>query len=70
MMKIPIVLGKKADGAFYAKTLQEPDCCAEGRTKDEAVKNIREEIRYRLEVCACAWLHENAIEIEVRREID
>jgi predicted RNase H-like HicB family nuclease len=67
-MKIPVSLRRNADGGFYAKTLAPPDCNAEGRTRDETLQNIKDEIRYRLEFSACAFLKDNDIAIDVRED--
>jgi predicted RNase H-like HicB family nuclease len=67
-VKIPISLRRNTEGDFYAKTLASPDCYAEGRTREEALENIKDEIRYRLEISACAFLKDGDIEVEVQEE--
>lgn len=68
-MKIPIALRRNEIGGFYAKTRAKPDCCAEGRTREETLENIKNEIRYRLEISACAFLKDGDVEVDVQEEI-
>jgi hypothetical protein len=40
---------------------------ARARTEEEALARVREEIRYRLELCPCSGVSEDFVQLEVRR---
>ncbi len=44
-----IILERDEDGAFIARVPELPGCVSDGKTKDEALKNIREAIEAYLE---------------------
>ncbi len=67
-MKVKVVLKMNDRGTFFAQTLEEPDCLAEGHTREETLHNIKEEIRYRFEYCPCAFLQDHDIEIDLLDE--
>lgn len=67
-MRVPIALKRNRNGSYSARTLAEPDCFAEGRTREETLENLKNEIRYRLEISACAFLKDNDIDLDVREE--
>jgi len=49
MKKFKIALGQDEDGAYIAECLNLPGCVSEGRTKQEALENIRDAISGYLE---------------------
>lgn len=51
-MKFTITLDRDEDGAWVAECPSIPGCVSQGRTKDEAIENIREAIVECLEVRA------------------
>ncbi len=48
-MRIYVVISQSEDGWFAARCPSLKSCWSQGRTKDEAVKNIREAIELYLE---------------------
>lgn len=50
---------------YSVHTLGEPDCFAAGKSREEALENIRGEIRYRVEYCPCAWVSDDYVQLEV-----
>lgn len=48
-MKIKIIIEKGEDGYFAARCPSLKSCWSQGRTEDEALKNIREAIKLYLE---------------------
>jgi len=55
----------EATGGYFVHTLGEPDCFAVGKSREEALENIRGEIRYRMEYCPCAWVPDDYVQLEV-----
>jgi predicted RNase H-like HicB family nuclease len=51
-MKFLITLDRDEDGVWVTECPQIPGCVSQGRTKDEAVENIKDAIRACLEVRA------------------
>lgn len=51
-MKFNIVIDRDEDGFWITECPSIPGCVSQGKTKEEAVKNIREAIRLCLEVRA------------------
>jgi predicted RNase H-like HicB family nuclease len=51
-MKLIVTIVQDEDGMFIAECPSIPGCVSQGRTEDEAAKNIREAIRECLEVRA------------------
>jgi predicted RNase H-like HicB family nuclease len=48
-MKFRVLIEPDEDGVFVAQVPTLPGCVSQGRTRDEAVRNIREAIRAYLE---------------------
>jgi hypothetical protein len=57
---------RQRDGMHLA-TCSSPVCMARARTEEEALARVREEIRYRLELCPCSGVSEDFVQLEVRR---
>ena len=51
-MKFNITLDRDEDGVWVAECLSIPGCISQGKTREEAIENIREAIRACLEVRA------------------
>ena len=52
------------DGRYLA-SCQEQQCTGRGPSAAAALEALREEIRYRLELCPCSGMKENLVELEV-----
>lgn len=64
-MKFRVRIQPAAGGGFYAVSLGEPECSADGATREETLENIRGEIRYRQEFCPCSWTPDDYVELVV-----
>ncbi|MEW6236583.1 MAG: hypothetical protein AB1656_14460 [Candidatus Omnitrophota bacterium] len=64
-MKFRIQLKKLPSGGYIARSIDKPECSVQGTTREEALNAIKEEIRYRWEFCACAWVEEDFVELAV-----
>jgi predicted RNase H-like HicB family nuclease len=51
-MKFPVTVDRDEDGMWIVECPSIPGCVSQGKTKDEALKNIEEAIRLCLEVRA------------------
>lgn len=51
-MKFPVTIDRDEDGVWVVECPSIPGCVSQGRTKDEAMKNIEDAIRLCLEVRA------------------
>ena len=48
-MKFRVIIQKDEDGAFVAECPSLPGCISQGRTREEALENVRDAIRGYLE---------------------
>ena len=67
-MRIQVVISKGEDGYFAARCPSLKSCWSQGKTKDEAIKNIREAIELYLEPepeAITNQLYEELIELTV-----
>ena len=55
-----------SDGGFVA-TCDDPTCLARGRSEDEALAKIRNEIRFRVELCPCTGVGDDHVQLAVTR---
>jgi predicted RNase H-like HicB family nuclease len=53
-----------ADGDYMA-SCQDPQCSSHGLSPANALDALREEIRYRLELCPCTGVSDDFVELEV-----
>ena len=51
-MKFPVTIERDEDGMWIAECPSIPGCVSQGKTKDEALDNVRDAIRLCLEVRA------------------
>jgi predicted RNase H-like HicB family nuclease len=51
-MKFPVTIERDEDGIWIVECPSIPGCVSQGKTKDEAIENIRDAIRLCLEVRA------------------
>jgi len=51
-MKFTVTLDRDEDGVWVAECVAIPGCVSQGKTRDEAMENIREAIQLCLEVRA------------------
>ena len=57
------VQGDGADG--YVASCDDPQCSGHGLSPANALDALREEIRYRLELCPCTTVDAQFVELEV-----
>ena len=53
-----------SDGGYVA-SCEDPQCVGHGRSPTSALDSLREEIRYRLELCPCTTVDEEFVELDV-----
>src|SRR5437867_3611089 len=58
-------LSHDLDGSWVASALELPNCWSRGRTRDEALDKLRDEIRGRIELCPCSGVADDFVEIAV-----
>ena len=66
-MRYRVTLKRLTDGDFYARCLAAPNgpAAAQAATAEEALARLRQEIRYRLELCPCSAVSGEYVELEV-----
>jgi len=64
-MRFRVRVQKDPFSGFQAFTLDKPNCNAQGETREEALENIRDEIRYRVEYCPCSWVTDDYVQLEI-----
>jgi hypothetical protein len=57
-----------SDGVYVA-TCEDPQCSGHGLSPANALDALREEIRYRLELCPCTGVEDDFVELEVVSEL-
>jgi predicted RNase H-like HicB family nuclease len=65
-MKYPVRVHPSREGGFIAVASSFPNCWSRGLTREEALDGIREEIRYRIELCPCTSVADDFVEISVQ----
>lgn len=50
---------------WVASSLDEPHCNAEGASRELALDALRNEIRYRMEYCACLGSADDYVQLEI-----
>lgn len=64
-MKLHVIIEKDAAGYYVAEVPALPGCLSQGKTKEEALKNIREAIEGWLEVMESRYTFDPSKAIEV-----
>ncbi len=52
-------------GGGYVATCEDPQCSGYGLSPANALDSLRDEIRYRLELCPCTSVSDNFVELDV-----
>jgi hypothetical protein len=55
---------QQSDGMVLA-TCSNPVCMSRARTEQEALQKLRDEIRYRLELCPCSGVDDDYVQLDV-----
>ncbi len=55
----------EATGDGYVATCEDPACRASGLSPANALDALRQEIRYRLELCPCTTVDDDFVELHV-----
>ncbi|MBM3889174.1 MAG: type II toxin-antitoxin system HicB family antitoxin [Verrucomicrobia bacterium] len=63
-MKYQVRVNQSGPDTFVAVWVAEPDCVARGRSREEALRKIRDEIQLRVEVCPCSGQVMGTVEVE------
>lgn len=61
-------LHRDPDGSWVASALEFPHCWSRGRTREEAVHKLAQEVRYRIEYCPCTGVADDFVDIEIVNE--
>jgi predicted RNase H-like HicB family nuclease len=64
-VKFEVTVEASGDGGYLA-SCEDPQCSGHGLSPANALDAIREEIRYRLELCPCTGVDEGFVELDVR----
>jgi predicted RNase H-like HicB family nuclease len=64
-MKYPVRLQVSREGGFIAVSTSFPNCWSKGGSREEALNRIREEIRYRIELCPCTGVSDDFVEVVI-----
>jgi hypothetical protein len=62
-VRYDVTIEAGADG--YTATCEDPQCSVTGLTPVNALDSLREEIRYRLELCPCTTVDDAFVELNV-----
>jgi predicted RNase H-like HicB family nuclease len=52
-------------GGGYVASCDDPQCSGHGLSPTNALDSLREEIRYRLELCPCTGVSDDFVELDV-----
>jgi hypothetical protein len=61
-------LVREAEDSWMAAAIGLPNCWSRGRSRQEALAKLRDEVRYRIELCPCSGVPDDFVEIEVAGE--
>jgi hypothetical protein len=69
-MKYRVTVKQAFGGGWHARCESAPLGLAQTQaaTEEEALSRLREEIRYRLELCPCSGVSEELVELSVERQ--
>jgi len=59
---------REVDGAWVASAIELPLCWSRAATWEEALRKLRDEIRYRIELCPCSSVDEEFVQVELVAE--
>jgi hypothetical protein len=59
---------REPDGSWTAAAVEFPNTWSRGKSRDEALAKLRDEIRYRIELCPCSGVADDFVQIEVAGE--
>ena len=62
-MRYDVTIESSSDG--YTASCEDPQCSATGLSKINALDALREEIRYRVELCPCTTVDDAFVELNV-----
>ena len=62
-MRYEVTVEAGSDG--YVASCEDPQCSATGLSPTNALDSLREEIRYRLELCPCTTVDDAFVELNV-----
>ena len=62
-MRYDVKIESSADG--FVATCEDPQCRATGLSPTNALDALRDEIRYRVELCPCTTVDDNFVELNV-----
>ena len=62
-MRFDVKIESAGDGGFVA-SCEDPQCSGHGLSKANALDALREEIRYRLELCPCTTVDDAFVEFD------
>ena len=63
-MRFEVTVEASGDGAYVA-SCEDPQCSGHGLSPTNALDALREEIRYRLELCPCTTVDDAFVELDV-----
>ena len=63
-MRFEVAVHASSEGGYIA-TCDEPQCFSRGLSPSNALDSLREEIRYRLELCPCTTVDDGYVELDV-----
>jgi hypothetical protein len=63
-VKFEATVAAGADGGYTA-SCEDPQCSGHGLSPTNALDSLREEIRYRLELCPCTGVGDGFVELDV-----
>jgi hypothetical protein len=63
-VRFEVSVQSDGSGGFTANC-EEPQCTSSGLSPSSALDSIREEIRYRMELCPCTTVNDNFVELDI-----
>lgn len=56
---------QQVEAGGYTASCEDPQCTAHGLSPTNALDSLREEIRYRVELCPCTTVDDQFVELDV-----
>jgi hypothetical protein len=63
-VRFEVTVQQISDGDYIA-SCEDPQCTGHGLSPANALDSVREEIRYRMELCPCTTVDDSFVEIDV-----